>query len=371
MATDDRSRRRRSLVRRLALWMSISAAVSFLAFAAIAYTVTILQEAADADESPEQITIEVRTEVLTAMMVAAPIGLLLATFGAIFLSRHALGPLRSVVQSATAITTRNLHERLPVPQTDDEVREAVLALNSLLDRLELGFGALGRFSAEASHELRTPLAVVAAELEVMLRRPRSAEEWENSARTCLDEARYLSRLVEALLELARAEGQSRPPEAVDIDAVIGRVLGALQAHARERGVRLAAAGENGEQTHASGHADAIESALRNVVDNAIRYTPADGEVVVSCSRSGAERLLIDVDDSGSGVEPHDAERIFDPFFRGKAQREASADDPSSGAGLGLTIARKLLETHAAHIEVQRSDRGGARFRISLPVFRKS
>ena len=367
------ARGRGSLVRKFALWMSISAGASFLAFAAVAYGITVLQETDEGDgDSPARIASEARAEVLGAMAIAAPIGLVLAAGGAILFSRRALRPLGDVVRSATAMTARELDRRLPVPRENDEVRETVLALNALFDRLEAGFGALGRFAGEASHELRTPLAVVAAELEVMLRSPRKAGEWEASARTCLDEVRHLARLVEALLEMSRAERAPKTPtEAADVRSVIDRVIGALAPRALERGVRLRGPdGANDEDARSAMDPDALESALRNVVDNAVRYTPSGGEVGVSWGRD-QERILVCVDDSGGGVDPPDAQRIFEPFARGEAGRASDEGEPVRGAGLGLTIARRVLESQGAHIEVSASVQGGARFRISLPVFRNS
>ncbi len=205
----------RGLTRKLAGWVAFSTTVSLLVYAAVAYVVIILEEEAEpaaVRAAPDEILREARTQVGKSMLIAAPLGLLLAVSGSAIAVRRAIRPLDLVIQAAASITARELQERLPLPQSRDEVRAVVLAMNELLERLETGFKALDRFAADASHELRTPLTVLSTELEVMLQRPRSTPEWEASARICLDEARRLSLLVAALLDMARTDRAIERPD---------------------------------------------------------------------------------------------------------------------------------------------------------------
>jgi two-component system heavy metal sensor histidine kinase CusS len=360
----SQQRIRGGLVRRLVLWVAASTTISLGVFAAVAYTVLILQEEAEPErDAPEIILREARAEVGEAMLIAAPIGLLLAIAGAAVAARRTLRPLDQVIHSATRITARELSERLPVPASQDEVRAVVLALNGLLTRLETGFDALDRFAADASHELRTPLTVIATELEVLLQNPRSNLEWETSARLCLDEVRHLAQLVSALLDMARADGKPREPSVhVELRTLVERVLAVIAPRARERGVVIEVnLGDVLERT-VWGDADALMSALTNVIDNAVQYTPSGGEVRIWALADSEVAVQLHVDDSGPGIAADEWEHIFEPFARGGAGRANS-----HGFGLGLAISRRICDHNRAALSVGQSPRGGARFSFVFGV----
>ena len=345
----------------------MSTTLSLLVFAAIAYAVAIMEEydePASRQDPPDVIDHEARETVGKAMLIAGPICLLLAVGGAVVFTRRTLRPLDEVVHAAAQITPRELNRRLPVSSAHDEVQAVVVALNGLLERLEQGFTALGRFAGDASHELRTPLAVIAVELELMLRSSHSRQEWDAAARTCLDQIQHLTRLVGALLQMARADGTSNPAGAVaDLQVVIDHVISALGPRARARGVYLGGAPSGqSEGAQIVADPDAVASALSSVVDNAVQYTPPGGEILVWWSPDGEGKLVVHVDDSGPGVPAEDEQRIFEPFTRGAAAR-----DDRSGFGLGLAIARSICERHAATIRVARSPSGGARFSLAFPA----
>jgi two-component system, OmpR family, sensor kinase len=244
------------------------------------------------------------------------------------------------------------------------VRDVVMAFNGLLERLERGFAALDRFAVDASHELRTPLAVVGAELEVMLRSERSTADWEASARTCLEEVRHLTRLVHALLEMARTERTQAPATgAVDLHVLIENVIGASRERALARNVYLGTApGDSASAALVPGDRAALQSALSGLIDNALQYTPAGGEVLVWWLVDSPRQVTVHVDDSGPGVNADDEARIFEPFTRGAAGSESSP-----GFGLGLAIARRICERSGGTISVARSPRGGARFSLTFPM----
>ena len=361
-------RRPRSLAQQLALWIALSTATSLMVFAAIAYVVAVgveYSEPADEQDPPDVINHEAQVTVGRAILIAGPVCLLLAVGGAVVFTRRTLRPLDEVVRAAALITPRELNRRLPVSAAY-EVQTVVVALNRLLERLEQGFTALGRFAGDASHELRTPLAVIGVELEVMLRSSHSREEWDAAARTCLQQIQHLTRLVDTLLQMARAEGTTNPAGAVaDLQAVIDHVISTIGPRARERGVYLGGAPSgqaDGAQIVAD--PDAVASALSNVVDNAVQYTPVGGEILVWWSPDGEGKLVVHVDDSGPGIPVEDEQRIFEPFTRG-----ATAGEATSGFGLGLAIARNICERNDATIRVGRSPSGGARFSLAFPAAR--
>src|ERR1044071_2631838 len=180
----------RSLRGRVALWMFIATSMSLAIFAIAAYVAIRVEESIERSD-PDVAAEASRRQVLTPLAIAAPLGLALSTIGALWLSRRALAPVDRTIKAAREITVDNLDRRIDLPERDDELRALVVALNDLLDRVERGHRALAMFTADASHELRTPIAAIASELEVALRRPRSPDEWAQSARTALAELHRL------------------------------------------------------------------------------------------------------------------------------------------------------------------------------------
>lgn len=343
------------------MWVGLSTTLSLCVFGAIAFVVVIIEEYAEPEvDAPEVIMREARTQVGKSMLIAGPICLLLAVGGAVIAARRTLRPLDRVIQTASRLTSRQLNERLPVPAQSDEVQALVVTLNDLFARLELGFAALDRFAADASHELRTPLTVISTELEVMLQNPRSVDDWERCARLCLDESRHLTQLITVLLEMARLErGAVSTTTGTSLRVMLERAVSVVAPSARARSVTLdSVLGDETDRT-ARGDSDALISALVNVVDNAVRYTQAGGDVRLS-TLAQTDAVIVHVDDSGPGIESDERRRIFEPFTRGNA-----SPMNTSGVGLGLTIARRICEHNEVTLNVDRSPSGGARFSFRI------
>jgi signal transduction histidine kinase len=310
---------------------------------------------------------ETSEQMLVALLITAPLALTVAIGGAVVLSRRALAPLDTVIRAARSVTASGLDRRLPLPRRRDELYVLIQELNELFGRLEDGFGALSRYAADASHELRTPLAVVANELDIALRRTRTAAEWEEAARKSLLETRRLARLVDSLLALARADGPLGRTERFDLREQVDQVLSSLGEQATANGLELTPAAEGGDEpVWIEGDSDALPTAVRNVVDNAIRYTPAGGRVRVGVW-CGRDEVSVVVDDTGPGVPADEREAIFSPLCRGQAPsaRRAAERNPD-GHGLGLAIARRIVERHGGKLRVEDAPGAGARFVIRLP-----
>jgi two-component system OmpR family sensor kinase len=354
--------RLRSLRARVALWMFAATLLSLAIFAIAAYLVVRVEESTERAD-PDVAIAASRRQVLTPLAIAAPIGLALSTLGALWLSRRALAPVDRAISAAREITVENLDRRIEVPERDDELRTLVTALNDLLDRLERGHRALAMFAADASHELRTPIAAITSELEVALRRPRSPDEWAQSARTALGELRRLARVVDSLLRFARADAPGTAnPQQVELAGLVDDVTAMHASAAREAGVELVALCDT--DVHIHGDADMLSTAISNLVANAIRYTPRGGAITASIELAdGAAH--VHVDDTGRGLAPEELDAIFRPFARGTQGRSADA----AGLGLGLPIARKIAERHGGAIAARNRPSGGARFSIRLPLIR--
>jgi len=350
----------RSLRRRVASWMVASAAASLALFTVSAYVVVRVEERIERGDEAVAAA-ETRRQVFTALAIAAPIGLGLATVGALWLSRRALAPVEHMIASAREITIESLSRRLEVPARDDELRALATALNDALDRLERGHRALEMFAADASHELRTPIAAICSELEVALRRPRSPDDWERSARTVLDELRRLARVTDSLLRFAQVDaGHSQRSDDIELASLVDDVTEMHASAARAAGVELAARCTS--DVHVVGDPDMLSTAISNLVANAIRYTPRGGSITATVElEDGAAH--IHVDDTGRGLAPGELEAIFTPFARGAQSKAAD----SAGLGLGLPIARRIAERHGGAIAAANRPTGGARFSIRLPL----
>jgi two-component system OmpR family sensor kinase len=292
-----------------------------------------------------------------SVVMLAAIGLTSA-----LLARRALRPVDRVVGRARHIGEANLGERLPHPGTRDEIARLVETLNDMLARLERSFEIQRRFTADASHELRSPLSRLRAELEVTLRRPRTEAEYGDALRSCLDEVERVQRLTEELLELARIDAQQDPEPALPVAAgeIVRAAVAAVAREAERRSVAVVL--EPSPEVLVSAAPAAAKVALANVLDNAVKFSPADGLVRMRVATSGRE-VAIAVSDSGPGVAAEDVPRLFQRFYRGKASR--ALDVP--GVGLGLAISRALIERQGGRLSVTASDgEKGATFTVHLP-----
>jgi two-component system, OmpR family, sensor kinase len=279
------------------------------------------------------------------------------------LARRTLQPIDRIVQRARTIDETNLGERLPHPGSRDEIGRLVETLNEMLARIERSVAAQRRFTGDASHELLSPLSRLRAELEVTLRRPRDATEYQETLASCLEEVERLSRLTGEKLLLARLDA-GEPGEAMTAPARLGivldQVLAQLAPEARRREVSLdvEAAPELKDQV-ASGAATII---LANVLDNAVKYSPRGGRVAIR-ARTEDDHAVIEVSDSGPGLHPDEISQLFGRFHRGWAAHVTQ----EPGTGLGLAISHALAQQQGGRISVESTRGHGATFTILLPL----
>jgi two-component system OmpR family sensor kinase len=279
------------------------------------------------------------------------------------LARTILRPIDRIVRRARMIGESALAERLPHPGGRDEIARLVETLNEMLGRIEQGFEAQSRFTADASHELRSPLSRLRAELEVTLRRPRELAEYEEALRSCLGEVERLSRLTEELLTLAHLDaGEPREalPQAVPLGPILKEAVTRLAPEALRRDVRVVvdAAAELSVKVAPA----AASLVVVNVLDNAVKFSAPGGRVRVGVSTEG-RAAVVAVSDSGPGVPDEEMPRLFERFYRGSAARSTEAP----GVGLGLAICRVLVERQGGGISVASTPGGGATVSIRLPL----
>ena len=350
-------RRPKTLPNRLTLWMCGMMLAGLAVFAVAAYVAVYFEEAGEEERGIlEDAGESARDQVTTAVVIAAPVALALSIVAAAWASRRLIGPLERATRTAAAISVDRFDRRMDVPEDSVELRALAIAINDLLDRLQRGYLALASFSADASHELRTPIAAVSSELETALRRPRTAAEWEASAKTSLAELHRLGGLVDSMLRFAQADA-TRDADATDVELadVIEDVAAVQLAAAAKAGVALRVDLRH-TVAHVRGHAELLGTAVTNLVVNALRVTPRGGEVVVALASDSTGATII-VEDTGPGL-PADRETLFTPFARGKQ---------SNGVGLGLAITRRIVERHGGTIAAADRPGAGAQFTIQLPV----
>ena len=279
-------------------------------------------------------------------------------------ARRALQPVAEIVAQARRIGESSLSERLPQPTSQDELGRLIDTLNGMLARVERGVETQRRFTADASHEFRSPLSRLRAEIEVTLRRPRDAAEYQETLGSCLEEVERLSQLTEELLTLAHLDADERPGRetpAVPLLPIVEDAVRRLTPKASRCAVNVQLELLGASPT-VNARATAVGLALTNILDNAVKFSPAGSAVRVGVATEGSEALIL-VSDDGPGVAPEELPRLFDRFHRGIAARDRDAP----GFGLGLAISRAVIERQGGRICVNSSGGGGARFSIRLPM----
>lgn len=276
------------------------------------------------------------------------------------LVRSGLRPLREVTQVAASVSAKSLRERIPDDSTPAELQQLVQAFNAMLARLEDAFVRLSNFSADIAHELRTPLSNLMTHTEVALTRGRSLEQYQDNLHSNLEELQRMSRMIDDMLFLAKADNGLIVPDAkpVALEQLCTQLLDYYQLPADERGVRFELTGAGTIQ----GDLAMLRRALSNLLSNALRYTP-DGELVSVTIERRAECVTLAVTNPGVTIAAEHLERLFDRFYRvDPARREGSP----SNAGLGLAITRSIIQAHRGDISC-RSEQGWTTFCLQFPV----
>jgi heavy metal sensor kinase len=303
-----------------------------------------------------------RREFLHALLLLTPIGIAFAALIGWQMARRALRPMTNLAAAARRIDVQQLNERLPVRGTDDEVDDLAKAFNETLGRLEDSVDQMKQFTASISHELRTPLTALRGEAEVALLEARSAEEYKRVLSSQLEEFDKLTQMINQLLTLARAEaGEIQwADQAVDFSALVLSLTEQMEPIATAKKVRFDSQVQLGVTVN--GDANWIEHAILNLFDNAIKFTGAGGEINVTLSSQNRDAVLR-VRDNGIGIVSEALPHIFDRFFRAEPSRSKSVE----GVGLGLALAKWIVEKHGGHIEVRSQIGKGSAFTMRLPL----
>lgn len=305
---------------------------------------------------------EVSDDLLISFAVTLPLALLALSFGAWWFSLYALKPVSRLASAAQQITAERLHERLPLPEGEDEIRHLAVVFNHMFDRLELSFQQSVRFTADASHELKTPLTIIRGELEAALRNGGLSAGQEAFSLGLLDEVKRLSSIVESLLLLSRADAgelQLRR-EPIDLSALLDDLREDAEVLGAPGGISVQSEIQPGLTIHVD--ARLVRQMLLNPLHNAIRYNEPGGSVRLAAQAD--ERVCtVAFTNTGPGIAADQAPRVFDRFFRGDPARQGDG-----GHGLGLSIAREIARAHDGDLVLANSEPGCTKFVISLQAY---
>jgi two-component system, OmpR family, sensor kinase len=302
-----------------------------------------------------------RRQFLEVLGVGLPLGLLVAAIGGWLIGRQALRPLVHMANESIAITTDGPQTRLTVPPAHDELARLGEAFNGVLGRLDAAMSAQRQFMADASHELRTPVSVIRTSAQVTIgREQRIEQEYRESLTIIAMQAERLTRMVDDMFLLARADAHARPIESTPLylDELIAECIRGVRVIAEGRGVDVRAL--DSPEVPFIGDENLLRQLFVNLLENGVTHTPTGGKVVAEL-RHLRDTVEIIVTDSGPGVASSERDRIFERFVR------LAPTGAHSGAGLGLPIARWIAERHGGRLTLESTAPEPARFVVRLPV----
>jgi heavy metal sensor kinase len=295
------------------------------------------------------------------LLLALPLLVGLAGIGGYWLTSRNLAPLAYLAAQTRRISHSNLETRLEIGPAAEELAALKDSFNELLSRLDQSFDHMRRFVADASHELRTPVSIIRGEADVALSQDRSSAEYQQTLAIILDESRRLSRLVDDLLNLARADaGRVKlQVEEFYLNDLVAECCRSAQSLASARRIAL--------ECHAAGDVafrgdeELVRRMVMNLIDNAIRYTSESGRVTVALETEGAG-VAIRVSDTGAGIPPEAVPHVFERFYRGDKARSRQ----DGGFGLGLPIVKWIAESHHGAVELATTPGAGSTFTVTMP-----
>ena len=291
------------------------------------------------------------------LAVVLALGILVAAIIAITVTKRGLRPLGEMTRSLKGFGPEHLHERIPPDGWPRELRPLALAFDEMFDRLEDSFTRLSQFSADIAHELRTPIANIRGEGEVALTRARTPDEYREVIESSVGECERLSGIVDSLLFLARAEAAEGHVQRTLFNgrAAVEKIAGFYEPIAEEHQTVITCVGEGDI------HADPMlfGRAVSNLVENALRFTPAGGTIQIFIAASPAHSQ-ISVKDSGCGITPEHLPRVFDRFYRADSSRS------SQGSGLGLALVKSIMDLHGGAAAVESEVGRGTAVTLTFP-----
>lgn len=295
-----------------------------------------------------------------SLLFLLPLTVILTGLSGVFLVQLTLKPVDQMIETIHQITAENLKLRLIIPSTRDEIESLAKTFNQMIARLDEAFTTQRQFMEDISHELKTPLSVLKGELEVTLKKIRSAQEYETILHSSLEEVNHLAGIVENLLTLARFDAKTTTLQAVslDLNVLLKEAVEAIQVLAVQKKITLQF--NSAHTVDILADKNQLKRMVLNILDNAIKYTQPGGKISIDL-RQQKNSADIDITDTGIGIPEGELPRIFDRFYRVDKSRS------SIGFGLGLSIAQSIAMAHGGKIYAKTNVPQGTIFTISLPI----
>ncbi|MBN2638571.1 MAG: HAMP domain-containing histidine kinase [Bacteroidales bacterium] len=298
----------------------------------------------------------------TTLLFAFPIVLIILFFWTRFIAGKGIKPVTTIIHTAKKITQSNLEERIPVPQNKDELYQLVQTINQLLDRIENAIKREKRFTSDAAHELKTPLQVMKGNMEILMRKPRTTEEYQNKISQCMKEVDRMSHLTDQLLMLARFESQKEAlkKEEVMLNEVIEQIIFRRTDLLDEKKIKFSFNNEKDILINTDPYL--LNIILENLLSNAIKYTPEEGEININTGFYDKNPYL-QIRDTGVGIPKEEQSKIFDRFYRSEAMKHPGI----KGSGLGLSIVKRLTEILSLNFTLESESGKGTTISIYFPI----
>lgn len=312
--------------------------------------------ALDTTEQQELLAAYRRTLLLVLLLASVA-----AALSGFVIVRRGLRPLHDMARTAYQISADRLGERLEEVHVPPELRRFAAAFNAMLARLEDSFNRLAAFSSDLAHELRTPISNLLGQTQVALTRTRTVDDYRRVLESNLEEFDSLSRMIADMLFLARADHElvTLRTATLNLRAELDKLASFYEAHAQERSVRIVCAGEG----RINADRPLVQRAVGNLLSNAIRHTPPNGEVRLRAARVDHGAVTVSVSNPGHGIPSEHLGRIFDRFYRIDGARGSVQE----GAGLGLAIVRSIMVLHGGRVSVESVPDGITTFTLHFPA----
>ncbi len=295
-------------------------------------------------------------------LVLIPVALAVSVFGGFALAHKSIQPVVEITTRARRITAENLDQTIPIRQVGDEIGQLTSTFNDMIRRLRDSFNQTRQFSADASHELRTPLTIMRGEIELALRSTKTPEEYRRVLQSSLEEILRMSSIIDNLLMLAKADQGIYHAEfsEVNLRDLVEELYEDSEALAERKRIRVTL--RRAAQITMVGDKVRLRQLFLNLIDNAIKYTPEGGSVTLSVEQQNGSAIF-QVEDTGIGIPADEQEKIFDRFYRVDKARSREA----GGSGLGLSIAKWIVDLHRGTIAVSSQINKGSVFTVRLPL----
>ena len=278
-----------------------------------------------------------------------------------FFAGRSIRPVKTIIETSSQITQDNLQMRIPLPSNKDELYILSQNINHLLDRIEHAIEREKQFTSDASHELRTPLAVIKGTMEVLIRKPRNKQEYEEKINFCISEVDRLNHMVDQLLLLARFENQKQnlKSESVYLNALLLDLLARFSDKIKNNKIQIST---NFSQEYSiASDMYLVTIIISNLLSNAIKYTHSEGKVsLLLFEEEGSVQFSII--DNGIGIAPNDIAKVFQSFYRSENSNQATI----KGTGLGLSIVKRLCDLLQIKISIKSELNVGTVINLSFP-----